>query len=170
MGCHALLQGIFSTRGWNLHLLRWQAGSSPPSHRGSPPIARLTGCTVVTLRQAPPPRECRQAALACPAAVFPELTTQASWSPDPALLLWARPPSPQIQALVGRDRPSHGSTSPLGCPTDAAELTGWATVVWIAEPRLRGGERPALAGSQGSERPCSAGGCWGGPTFPPRAL
>ena len=31
-GCHALLQVIFSTQGWNLHLLHllhWQAGSLP---------------------------------------------------------------------------------------------------------------------------------------------
>ena len=25
MGCHFLLQGIFPTQGWNLHLLHWQA-------------------------------------------------------------------------------------------------------------------------------------------------
>ena len=36
VGCHFLLQGIFSTQGWNLHLLHWQAGSSPLSHQGSP--------------------------------------------------------------------------------------------------------------------------------------
>ena len=38
VGCHFLLQGIFPTRGSNLHLLRlllWQADSSPPSHLGS---------------------------------------------------------------------------------------------------------------------------------------
>ena len=32
VGCHALLQGIFPTQGWNprlLHLLLWQAGSLP---------------------------------------------------------------------------------------------------------------------------------------------
>ena len=39
MGCHFLLQGIFPPQGLNLlllHLLRWQAGSLAPSHRGSP--------------------------------------------------------------------------------------------------------------------------------------
>ena len=148
MGCHALLQGIFPTRGWNLHLLRWQAGSSPPSYRGSPPIARLTGCAVLTLPQAPPP--CSQS-------------------------YQRRPPGAQTTKPTdsGLSRPGPSEPrehSPLGCPTDAAELTDWATVAWIAEPRVCGGERPALAGSQGSERPCLAGGCWGGPTFPPRAL
>ena len=32
VGCHALLQGIFLTQGWNLHLLcllHWKAGSLP---------------------------------------------------------------------------------------------------------------------------------------------
>ena len=32
MGCHFLLQGIFSTQGWNLCLLHWQADSLPLSH------------------------------------------------------------------------------------------------------------------------------------------
>ena len=31
-----LLQGIFQTQGSNPSLLHWQAGSSPPSHQGSP--------------------------------------------------------------------------------------------------------------------------------------
>ena len=38
-GCHFLLQGIFPTQGSNLHLLgllRWQVGSLPLSHLGSP--------------------------------------------------------------------------------------------------------------------------------------
>ena len=38
-GCHALLQGIFPTQGSNphfLHLLYWQVGSLPLSHRESP--------------------------------------------------------------------------------------------------------------------------------------
>ena len=30
-----LLQGIFPTQGWNLHLLHWQADSLPLSHQGS---------------------------------------------------------------------------------------------------------------------------------------
>ena len=34
MGCHFLLQRIFLTQGSNLHLLRWQADSLPPSHLG----------------------------------------------------------------------------------------------------------------------------------------
>ena len=40
MGCHFLLQGIFLTRGSNLHLLRllhWQAGSLPLVPPGPPP-------------------------------------------------------------------------------------------------------------------------------------
>ena len=39
MGCHALLQGIFLTQGWNpspLRLLHWQAGSLPVSPPGKP--------------------------------------------------------------------------------------------------------------------------------------
>ena len=39
VGCHFLLQRIFSTQGLNLHLLRllhWQADSLPLSHLGSP--------------------------------------------------------------------------------------------------------------------------------------
>ena len=39
MDCDTLLQGIFPTEGLNprlLCLLRWQAGSLPPHHRGSP--------------------------------------------------------------------------------------------------------------------------------------
>ena len=44
VGCHALLQGIFLTQGWHLHLLcllHWQEGSSP---RAPPrkPLQRLT--------------------------------------------------------------------------------------------------------------------------------
>ena len=38
-GCHALLQGIFRTQGWNLHLLRlvrWQVGSFPLVSPGKP--------------------------------------------------------------------------------------------------------------------------------------
>ena len=40
MSCHALLPGIFRTRGWNPHLLRllhWQVGSLPQAPLGSPP-------------------------------------------------------------------------------------------------------------------------------------
>ena len=36
--CHALLQGIFLTQGWNprlLHLLHWQVSSLPLHHQGS---------------------------------------------------------------------------------------------------------------------------------------
>ena len=39
MGCHFLLQGIFSTQGWNLHLLHalnWQADSLPLALPGNP--------------------------------------------------------------------------------------------------------------------------------------
>ena len=39
VGCHALLQGIFSTQGSNLHLLcllHWQAGSLPLAQLGKP--------------------------------------------------------------------------------------------------------------------------------------
>ena len=35
VGCHSLLQGIFSTQGSNLCLLYWQADSLPLSHQGS---------------------------------------------------------------------------------------------------------------------------------------
>ena len=34
--CHALLQGIFLTQGWNRSLLYWQEDSLPLSHLGSP--------------------------------------------------------------------------------------------------------------------------------------
>ena len=40
-GCHALLQGIFSTQGSNLQilcLLHWQASSLPLSYQGRPPF------------------------------------------------------------------------------------------------------------------------------------
>ena len=39
VGCHFLFQGIFLTQGSNLcllHLLPWQADSSPPHHLGNP--------------------------------------------------------------------------------------------------------------------------------------
>ena len=36
VGCHFLLQGIFSTQGLNLCLLKWQLDSLPLSHLGSP--------------------------------------------------------------------------------------------------------------------------------------
>ena len=38
VGCHALLQGIFSTQGSNPHLLHWQVGSLPPAPPGKPPV------------------------------------------------------------------------------------------------------------------------------------
>ena len=45
--CHALLQGIFKTQGWNLCLLcllHWQAGSLPLAPPGKPPdIYRAVG-------------------------------------------------------------------------------------------------------------------------------
>ena len=40
VGCHALLQGIFPTQGWNPHLLwllHWQVGSLPLEQSGKPP-------------------------------------------------------------------------------------------------------------------------------------
>ena len=43
MGCHFLLQGIFPTQGWNLHLLHWQKDSLPLSHQGSPGLALTMG-------------------------------------------------------------------------------------------------------------------------------
>ena len=36
VGCHFLLQGVFSTQGMTLQLLHCQAGSLPLSHQGSP--------------------------------------------------------------------------------------------------------------------------------------
>ena len=36
VGCHFLLQGIFSTQGSNLSLMHWQVDSSPLCHLGSP--------------------------------------------------------------------------------------------------------------------------------------
>ena len=43
-GCQALLQGIFPTQRWNLHLLcllRWQAGSLPLEPPGKPIYVHL---------------------------------------------------------------------------------------------------------------------------------
>ena len=36
VGCHALLQGVSPTQGWNLRLLHWQAGSLPLAPPGKP--------------------------------------------------------------------------------------------------------------------------------------
>ena len=36
VGCRFLLQGIFPTQGWNLHLLHWQVGSLPRAPPGNP--------------------------------------------------------------------------------------------------------------------------------------
>ena len=36
VGCHALLQEIFSNQGWNLHLLHWRMGSLPLVPPGKP--------------------------------------------------------------------------------------------------------------------------------------
>ena len=37
VGCHALLQGIFLTQGWNPHLIHWQVGSLPLAPPGWTP-------------------------------------------------------------------------------------------------------------------------------------
>ena len=37
MGCHFLLQELFLTEGWNLHLLHWQVDSLLLSYQESPP-------------------------------------------------------------------------------------------------------------------------------------
>ena len=45
VGCHALLQRIFLTQGWNpglRHLLHWQAGSSPQVPPGKPRTTRVS--------------------------------------------------------------------------------------------------------------------------------
>ena len=42
VGCLALLQGIFLTQGWNLHLLHWQVDSLLLRHQGSPKLALTT--------------------------------------------------------------------------------------------------------------------------------
>ena len=45
MGCRFLLQEIFLTQGWNLHvlhLLNWQVDSLPLPHLGSPNSLNLT--------------------------------------------------------------------------------------------------------------------------------
>ena len=41
VGCRFLLQGIFLTKGSNLHLLHWQADSLPLSHLESPKSTRF---------------------------------------------------------------------------------------------------------------------------------
>ena len=43
-----LLQGVFSTQGWNPSLLHWQADSLPRSHQGGPTI-RCTICSILKL-------------------------------------------------------------------------------------------------------------------------
>ena len=40
VGCHALLQGIFPTQGWNTCLLHWQASSLPLVPPGKPQCQR----------------------------------------------------------------------------------------------------------------------------------
>ena len=40
VGCHFLLQRIFSTQESNLHLLNWQADSLPLSHLAFPPLRK----------------------------------------------------------------------------------------------------------------------------------
>ena len=45
VGCHALLQGIFTSQGWNPCLLLWQAGSLPLAPPGKPG----KWCTIVVL-------------------------------------------------------------------------------------------------------------------------
>ena len=49
MGCHFLLQGIFSVHGWNPCLLHWKADSSPLNHLGSPHNGLLHACSVTQL-------------------------------------------------------------------------------------------------------------------------
>ena len=57
MGCHALLQGIFPTQGWNLclssllHLLHWQAGSLPLAPCGKPIMIKLPTSTGSSKKQ-----------------------------------------------------------------------------------------------------------------------
>ena len=53
VGCHVLLQGIFSIQGLNQHLLHWQADSLPPSHQGSPiePCVCVCVCVCVLAAQ-----------------------------------------------------------------------------------------------------------------------
>ena len=41
VGCHALLQGIFPTQGWDPRLLSWQVDSLPLSHQGNPSVRSL---------------------------------------------------------------------------------------------------------------------------------
>ena len=55
MGCHALLQGIFLTRGSNLCLLcllHWEAGSLPELHLGGPGVPLGEMCTQPVQKQA----------------------------------------------------------------------------------------------------------------------
>ena len=52
VGCHALLQGIFLIKGWNLHLLHWQADSFPSE---PPEILPAKGITALPLAD-PSPR------------------------------------------------------------------------------------------------------------------
>ena len=49
VGCHFLLQWIFLTQGWNLHLLHWQADFFFTTERPGKPMKR---CSI--LHQLPP--------------------------------------------------------------------------------------------------------------------
>ena len=49
VGCHFLLQGIFSIHGWNPCLLHWQADSLPLSHQGSPDGQSVTATSCLLL-------------------------------------------------------------------------------------------------------------------------
>ena len=49
MGCHAILQGIALTEGWNLRLLHWQTGSSAPRHLGSASLPLVTAAPYFVL-------------------------------------------------------------------------------------------------------------------------
>ena len=51
VGYHALLQGIFLTQGWKLHLwclMHWQADSLPLSHLGSPYLKHISCADTAT--------------------------------------------------------------------------------------------------------------------------
>ena len=52
VGCHALLQGIFPSQGWNprlLHLLHWQAGSLPLAPPGKSLLTTYLYLTQLTI-------------------------------------------------------------------------------------------------------------------------
>ena len=68
VGCHFLLQRLFPTQGWKLHLLYWQADSLSVQHMGSPyiHINVFVIQSVSHVQLFAPPNRLQHASLPCP--------------------------------------------------------------------------------------------------------